>query len=293
MNCLGLGGTERQLVELLRSVDRSRFDSDLCVINQVGELVPVVRSLGFSPTSFHLKGTLFRPNTAVQVARLAKRIRDEHAALVHCHDFYSNLLGSAAARLAGVPYIVSRRDLGAWIGPARAEALKFATRFAPTVLCNAEAIRERIVDHEGVDASRVVVVRNGLDLERFDREAAQAIAPPLPMLDGEGPIVVVVGNMKHAVKGHAELLVAAHQVVRAVPECRFLLVGDGELRPELERAARTLGLGDAALFPGERADVPALLSRCAAAVSASTSEGLSNAVMEAMAAALPVVATRV
>ena len=293
VNCLGLGGTERQLVEVLRGLDRTRFDSDLCVLMRVGELVPTMRALGFAPTEFHLKGSLARPNTAVQVLRLALRIREERARLVHCHDFYSNLVGSAAARLAGVPYIVSRRDLGAWIGPARAQVLRLATRLAPTVLCNAQAIRDSLVDVEGNDPERIVVVPNGLDLELFDREAARPLEAPVKVLAGPGPVVAVVGNMKHAVKGHTDLLLAAHAVLSTAPECRFVLVGDGELRAELEQRARELGIAHAVEFAGRRTDVPAILSRCQLAVSASHREGLSNALMEAMAARLPVVATGV
>ncbi len=293
VNCLGLGGTERQFVELLRGLDRSRFDSEVFALNRVGELLPAVRELGFDPAELHLKGTLLRPNTLVQVARLARHIRTSKAHLVHCHDFYSNLVGSAAARLAGVPYLVARRDLGAWIGPNQARALRLTTRLAPKILCNALAIRDRLVDVEHQDPARIVVVPNGLDVDRFDREAARPLESPLAVLDGPGPVVVVVSNMKHPVKGHAEFLVTAHAVLRAMPEARFLLVGDGALRPQLETRARELGIAHAVVFAGRRIDVPALLGRCQLAVSASHSEGLSNALMEAMAARLPVVATGV
>src|SRR5262245_37328617 len=109
-------------------------------------------------------------------------------------------------------------------------------------------------------SERISVVHNGLDLARFDSEASLPISPPLPDIEGQRPIVAMVGNMKHPGKGHAELLRAAASVVHAVPECRFLLVGDGELRPRLERRARELGIARAVIFAGERTDVPALLT---------------------------------
>lgn len=293
VNCLGIGGTERQLVEQLRRLDRSRFESDVLCLHKVGEFLDPVREIGFEPTQFDLRGTLLRPNTAVQLLLMARRMRETGAALVHCHDFYSNLVGSTAARLVGLPHIVSRRDLGVWIGPTRAKVLAAVTRRATRVLCNAYAVRDRLVNEEGIDSGRIRVIHNGLDLSRFDREAALPLVTPIPALDGRRPTIALVGNMKHPVKGHADLLLAAAAVVRAVPEARFLLVGDGALRTDLERRARELSIGEHVVFLGRRTDVASILARCTVAVSASHAEGLPNAVMEAMAARLPCVATGV
>lgn len=293
VNCLGLGGTERQLVEHLRRLDRSRFTPALYCLQKKGEFLGPLREMGLDPPEFHLRGSLIRPNTAVQIARLAKMLRDSNTSLLHTHDFYSNLVGSAAAGLAGIPFIVSRRDIGVWIGPTQARLLAMVTRMAPFVLCNARAVRDRIVEEEGVNPDRVHVVHNGLDIERFDRDAALPLTPPVPGWVDGAPVVVLVANLKHPVKGHGEFLLAAAAVSRVHPECRFMLVGDGELRPDFERRARDLGLGNRVLFAGRRTDVPALLSRCTIAVSTSHAEGLSNSIMEAMAARLPVVATSV
>lgn len=293
VNCLGLGGTERQLVEHLRRLDRTRFSPRLYCLQKKGEFLGTMRDMGLDPPEFHLRGTLMRPNTAVQIARLAKALRESEAALLHSHDFYSNLVGSAAAGLARIPFIVSRRDIGVWISPSQTKVLSMVTRLAPYVLCNAAAVRDHIVRYEGVDPDRVHVIHNGIDLDRFDEAASMPAQPPLPILDGNGPVVVLVANLKHPVKGHGEFLLAAAAVARVHPECRFMLVGDGELRSEFERRARDLGLGQRLYFAGRRTDVPALLSRCTIAVSASHAEGLSNSIMEAMAARLPVVATAV
>ena len=102
VNCLGLGGTERQLVELLHRVDRERVVSDLCCLQKTGEFLAPLAELGLDPVEFPLHGSLLRPNTLFQVRRLAARLRDTGAQLLHAHDFYSNLVGAAAARLAGV-----------------------------------------------------------------------------------------------------------------------------------------------------------------------------------------------
>jgi len=293
VNCLGVGGTERQLVEQLRRADRNHFDLELFCLQKVGELLDDVRALSLEPTELRLHGSLLRPHTLLQIGRLSRHLKESGARLLHMHDFYSNLVGSAAARLAGVPYIVSRRDLGAWIDWKRATVLAAVTRTAPFVLCNAYAIRDQVVNEERVDPDRVTVIHNGLDIDRFDRDAARMPTSAIPSGRGDGPVVVLVGNMKHPVKGHGEMLRAASAVLRTLPQVRFLFIGDGALRPQLERQVHEMGIDHAVTFAGKRTDVPALLARCHIAVSASHSEGLSNAVMEAMASRLPVVATSV
>ncbi|MFM2153953.1 MAG: hypothetical protein RL199_2388 [Pseudomonadota bacterium] len=293
VNCLGLGGTERQLVELMRRIDRDRVRVDLCCLQKTGEFLEPLQGLGLDPFEFPLKGSLLRTNTLQQVRRLAARLRETGAQLLHAHDFYSNLVGAAAARLAGVPYIVSRRDLGTWRDGRRTAVLRWVTQSAPHVLCNADAIRVRLVEGEHVPAGRITTVPNGIDLAAFDAAATRASGDLEPLFSGTTPVVTMVANLKHPVKGHGDLLLAAAAVVRAVPDARFLLVGDGELRSDLERRARQLGLAKSAVFAGRRSDVPALLARSRLAVCASHSEGLSNAVMEAMAARLPLVATAV
>lgn len=295
VKCLGLGGTEQQLVVLLRELARgrkgqARVTPSLACLMKVGEYLPDVRSLGLEPSEFRLRGSLARPGTLVAALRIAAWIRRENASALHCHDFYTNVVGSVAARLAGVPWIVSRRDLGGWRGPAQARLLASVSRTAPMVLCNTRAAREQVVMTEGVAAHRVHVVPNGLDVEGFDRRAK---APPSPPLELTVPTVVLVANMKHGVKGHENFLKATVLVRRAIGQVRFLLVGDGDLRGPLEQQARETGLANAVIFAGARTDVAALLARSTIAVSASKSEGLSNAIMEAMAASLPVVATHV
>jgi glycosyltransferase involved in cell wall biosynthesis len=293
VNCLGIGGTERQLVEQLRLLDRDVFAADLSCLLKVGELLADVRALGLEPAEFNLRGTLLQPNTVWQIAKLGRRLREKRARLLQAHDFYSNVIGAAAARMAGIPCIVSRRDTGAWIDWKRERLLAGITRRAPFVLCNAYAIRDQLVHDEGVDPAKIAVVHNGLDVPGFDREASAMPAGTLPFESARGPVIAVVANMKLAVKGHVDVLRAASAVVRAVPGCRFLLVGDGALRSTLEREAANLGISHAVVFTGRRRDVPALLRRCQIAVSASHAEGLPNAVMEGMAARLPVVATAV
>ena len=279
-----LGGQERQTVLHLATLDRSRWQPLVRCLRLEGEHLEDLARLGVAPRSLDVR-KVFRPRTAWRVARLAVELRRERVALVHANDFHTNVLGTIAGRLAGVPVVVTRVDLGHVLDAPRRRALAVVSRAAARVIVNALAIRDACLA-DGVPAERIALVRNGVDVAAFDAAASRPGGAP----DGA---VVQVANMHHPVKGHEDLLRAMAGVLREVPGARLLLVGDGARRPELERLARELGIAEHVTFAGHRRDVPSLLARSAVAISASHAEGISNAVLEAMAARLPVVATAV
>jgi glycosyltransferase involved in cell wall biosynthesis len=287
-NRFRMGGQERQTVMNVRTMDRSRFEPVVACLHMDGEHLADLAQIGVRPVVFDLGTSMLRPNTALQVARMVRFIRANGIALVHAQDIYTNVLGAAAARLARVPSVVTRVDLNHNLHGYRRHALTVASRLAERVLVNALCIRDLAIA-DGVDPDRIVVVRNGLDLEAFDKAARRAPEPPAPEPDG----IVCIANMHHPVKGQTDLLMAMRDVVRARPEAHLVLVGDGLRRPHLERGARQLGIADRCHFVGHRQDGPAILARASIGVSSSYAEGISNAILEAMAARLPVVATAV
>lgn len=287
-NRFGLGGQERQTVMNVRTMDRARFEPVVACLHLEGDHLADLAAAGVRPLVFDLGGSMLRANTGLQLVRLVRYIRSTGVSLVHAQDLYTNVLGTVAARLAGVPAVVTRVDLSHAVSGYRKRALELASRGADRVLVNALCIRDLAI-REGVEPDRVVVVRNGIDLAAFDRAARRAPDPPAPEPGG----IVCIANMHHPVKGQTDLLMAMREVARARPEAHLVLVGDGVRRPSLERMARQLGVADRCHFVGHRFDGPAILSRAAIGVSASYAEGISNAVLEAMAARLPVVATAV
>ncbi len=286
-----IGGTEVQVVELLRGLPSS-YRVQVAVLQDEGPLMGAVHQLGHVPEVFPLKGSLARPNSALQVARLASWLRRERVELVHAHDFYSTMLVVPAAKLAGTKVIVGRLDLAHWHGKARRAVLQALTKMADHVVGNAEAIRRMLVEEEGVSAEKVSVIPNGLDLARFDARVREGLKAPLPDTKG-APVVVHVANMNHPVKRQEDLLRALAMVHLKGLVLHAFLVGNGPRRPELERMAKELGLTNTVHFLGHRADVPAIYARADFGVLCSTAEGMSNAVMEGMAAGLPMVVTRV
>jgi glycosyltransferase involved in cell wall biosynthesis len=195
-----------------------------------------------------------------------------------------------AAKLVGCKVVVSRLDLGHWHGPLKRAALARLTRLADRVIVNAQAIRDKLTLREGIPVERISLIRNGIDLRRFDRALRQLPRAPLPQI-GDAPAALLVANMNHPVKRQEDFLVAlAHARIQGAALHGFL-VGDGPRRPQLQALARELKLQGAAHFLGHRTDVPAVAARCTMGVLCSNAEGLSNAIIEGMAARLPMVVT--
>ena len=293
VDCLNVGGTERQLFELLRRTDRERYRPLLASFKPGGELIGKLRDLGIEPVVFPLRGSLVQANTALQITRMAMMIRAENVRVVHAHDFYSNVIGVAAASLAGVKSIVSRRDLADWLGGTQRKALRVACRMADAVLANAAAVAAQTERDFAVASYKMHVVPNGIDVGHFDMQAFKSPDPLLPPGDVSIPRVCMVGSMHLPDKGHADLLEAAAILKARGVRAQYLFVSDGALRSALEDKARALGIADDVLFLGRRHDVPSVLVRCDVVAHPSWSEGFPNAVLEGMCAARPVVATRV
>jgi glycosyltransferase involved in cell wall biosynthesis len=293
VDCLNVGGTERQLFELLRRLDRRRFRPLVACFKSGGELHPRLVEMGLTPIEFPLRGSLAQPNTAVQITRMALLCRRENVQVVHAHDFYSNLIGVAAAMLAGARVIASRRDLAHWLSPGQRQGLRLSCRLADAVIANAAAVAEQTATELGVPGGKLHVVPNGIDVAHFDAQAFHAPEPLLPAAPVALPRVAMVGSMHLPDKGHADLLEAAAILKQRGVRAQYLLISDGALRPSLEARAQALGLHDDVVFLGRRADVPSVLVRADVVAHPSWAEGFPNAVLEAMCAARPVVATRV
>lgn len=292
VNRFYVGGSERQFIERLRRHPQG-FDPHVACLELSGGNLDDFRALGLPhPEIFPLRRSLLRPGTLLQIARLARFIRRRGIRVVHGTEFITNLIGLLAARLAGARMVVSRVDLGHLrdgFGPWHRRLECWLSRAADGVCANAEAVRKLCIEEEGSAPGRTFVVRNGLDLDRFDRLAAQPLDAPVP----EGaPLVAVVANL-WPVKGHRTLLDAVARVVTALPRAHFALVGDGPERAFLQQRIVDLGLGRNVTLLGTRYDVPAILARAQAFCLPSRGEGLPNALMEAMAAGLPAIGTAV
>jgi glycosyltransferase involved in cell wall biosynthesis len=302
LNSFEIGGTERQAVELLKRLDDARFDVRLAALHLRGPFLcevagryPIVRE--FPLTSF------YNANAARQVWRLAGWLRHEHITLLHTHGFYDGLLGVAGARLAQVKCIAAQRHLSLSDRRVHDWGTRLIHRLTDRLLVNSEAIRDYLVESYAVPPAKVALIRNGLLLsEQAARNEHPADAPARLLahdrlrrelrLNRDARLIGMVARL-HPVKGHRYLIEAAVHVIHAFPQAHFLLVGSGPLREELEILAVQLGVSQHVHVLGDRPDAAQLVGDFEVAVLASLQEGLPNAVMEAMAAGTPVVATAV
>ncbi|MEW4568940.1 glycosyltransferase [Tautonia sp. JC769] len=283
---LGLGGTEGQLLEVLRRLDRSRVKPALCLLNAEDDIsrslepdhCPVLR-LGVH--------SLRHPSSMIAAIQLARFLRRKRVDILQVHFPDSTYFGVPVARLAGVPRVVrTRRDLGYWMTPRDRWLGRLYNRWTDATLTNAEACRRSVIEDEEADPAKVLVMENGIDLTKLS-----AIAP-LTGGNGDPQRVGLVANLRD-VKDPGSFVRAAALVSETHPNAKFVIAGEGPLRGEVERLVADLRLGGCLQLLGSVHDVPTLLGELRIAVLCSRSEGMSNSLLESMAAGRAIVATAV
>jgi glycosyltransferase involved in cell wall biosynthesis len=289
------GGTENQFMALGRSLDPDRFDLEFACLRRRGAFVDelVARRIPL----FEYEIATFRSAKAVaQQVRLARHIARRRIDIVHCYSFYGNVFAIPPARAAGAPVVIaSIRDRAPYLTPMQKRAQRLVCRLADRILVNADAVKDWLIA-ERYDTAKIVVIRNGVDVRSERPAVSERILNELG-LPPRVPLVGVVSRLQR-LKGLEPFLEAAAVVARRFREVRFLIVGDAgpedrSYRAGLTELAWRLGLGDRVVFAGLRTDVPELLACVTVSVMPSLDEALSNALLESMAAGVPVVATRV
>jgi glycosyltransferase involved in cell wall biosynthesis len=287
---LGMGGTEKQLVLLAEGLRARGIDTTVLVMFDGGPREDALRAAGVPVVhlGFRRRSAGWRMPAANLAAflRLARHLRRIRPDVLHAFLFHGYVPAAPAGRLARVPVLVAgRRSLADFKRgrPLLLAVERIATGMTDHLVANADAVAEDTRAERGVRPGKVTVVRNGLPDSAFDPVPPADLATPLPL-------VLCVANLI-VYKGHRHLLDAVATLAGRGLPCTLALAGDGPERPRLERQAARLGVD--VRFLGTRSDVERLLARADVAVLASLEEGMSNAVMEAMAAGRPVVATDV
>ena len=294
-NSLETGGSEHQMVEIACRQRARGQEITVGCLSRKGPLLDVLAQAGIGVSEFNPEGRLVGLAGIRQIIRLTVFLRRHRVDVFQSHDLYSTLLGVPAAWLARVPVIISsRRDLASWWWYTRRNRriLRHIQNFSSRIIANSQAVEDFLVREDGFDRRQICVVRNGVDFKRFanasgDREKL------FPNLGREDRLIAVVANMNVKSKGHSDLIAAGQEICQEFPGAKFLCIGDGIERRELERTVEELRLRNHFLFLGRRDDVPNILACCDLFVLPSWAEGLPNSVLEAMAAGVPVVATRV
>jgi len=283
INSLETGGSERQFVELARSLRSQHFQIHLGCVQKKGAFLEGLGELH----QFRLGGSLYGLQSLRSRWKLKKCLQALDIAVAQSFDFYSNLSLIPAAKLARLPAVIgSHRQLGDLLTPAQFHTQLVAFRWCDRVVCNSRAAADRLA-RAGLPQHKLTVIGNALPPEAF----VQA-APALPRVPGVLR-VAMIARMNAVYKNHRGFLRVAARVSAKFPNVQFLLAGDGALRPQLEREAADLGLQGQVQFLGDRRDISAILASVDVSVVCSFSESLSNVMLESMAAGVPVVATDV
>ncbi|MFQ5706550.1 MAG: glycosyltransferase [bacterium] len=286
---LNLGGAETKLLELISQMDRSRFKTTVCSLGMGDRIREAVEKLNVNYVGLQRKSRI----DLSLVFKVAKLIRREKIDVVMTTLFYADVVGALAGSLGHAKAVFSWETISApeWLLKRRLWAYRFAMRYCDTVVSVSDATAKWLIEKRGLRPDKVVVIPYGVNLDLFRQGKNNSLKNEL-QIPLEAPVVGVVARL-HPQKGHRYLIEAAGKIVEQLPETRFVLVGDGELRGELEALVQAKKLDKHFLFLGFRNDVKELMRTFDIFVLPSLYEGLPNVILEAMATGLPVVATAV
>lgn len=291
------GGTPLQVVELALHLDRRQFQPHVIVLSQVDQVLR--ERLQHAGISVNVIGQAnwVQPGAVAAAGRLYRCLRHIRPRILHAFLATGNVLGALLGKLAGVPVIItSHRDLGGFDGVHIVRLNDWIDRhLATTVTANSRAVRAAVARRSGRQAEAISLLYNGIDADRIAGAADRTAKRRELGLPPQALVIGVIANFR-AAKGHRYLLQAFALIAGRFPDALLVLCGQeaqaGQLR-ELQSLVAASGLSGRVRFLGSRRDIDEVLHTLDVLVSPSLSEGFSNAILEAMAAGLPVIATRV
>ncbi len=287
---LGVGGTEGQILELASQLDRGRFAVTVCALKGDGVIAQELRDRGVRVITLDGQGAW-----DVRVLyRLFKVIRAERPDVIHAFLFWANLASRIVGRLLRVPVLISSyRELAGCRTWPRRMADRLTGRWVHAMTCCSEAVRELTLMTVGGEARKYVTIHNGIDPDRFT--AGRRLTGSELGLQEKLPVIGTVCRLSEPEKGLTILLQAMARLAEpsGSPGCQLIIVGKGPSSKRLRELGEKLGVAPWVLFAGARRDVADLLPLTDVFVLPSLSEGFGIAIVEAMAAGRPVVATAV
>jgi glycosyltransferase involved in cell wall biosynthesis len=284
---LDAGGAERALSQLVLGLDRTLWEPRVYCLAPPGPFASVLQDADVVVQCFNAVHLWDAP---VVLWRLQRALRKWRPALLQTSLFHANILGRLAGRWAGVPHIVSGQRVAerrnSWYGRID----KWTGWCVERNVCVSQGVADYCEQIVGLPPHKTVVIPNGVDVPRF------AQAHPVDWtqfgLPSSAQVLIAIGRLEPQ-KGMDDLLTAMMLVAPRAEPCHLVIVGDGPDRAELERRAKEPQIAGRVRFLGRRDDVPNLLRAAMGLISPSRWEGMPNVVLEAMASAKPVIATRV
>jgi glycosyltransferase involved in cell wall biosynthesis len=282
-----INGPSQYFSWIVPRIDKEKFQPFLCSLRSAGKSDVIFRKEGVEVEYFGLNK--YDPRTLQRIMQFVRRHEIE---VLHLTGYASTTFGRIAARLCGRPAIVHEH----WVDPGIGRGLRtlewFLSPWTDYAIAISDTAKRFLVGKKHVRADRIEVILNGIPLERFSNlpdEAGRMKREELG-IPSESPVIGIVG-MFHENKGHRYFLEAAASVAKSFPDSVFLIVGDGELRGDLERQVLESPLLKNVRFLGQREDIPEILRTIYVYICASNSETAPLSLLEAMASGRAIVTT--
>lgn len=279
ITALNIGGAEKLLLDLVKKLDKEKYDIKIATVVEGGNLVEKFEEVGIPVKVFKKKGKI---GLGV-IWKIYRYLRKERPQIVHTHLFGGDTWGRVAAILARVPIIITTEHNTNFDENFLKRAIKkILSFFTAKVIAVSEAVRQYSISKDHINSKKVEVILNGVNLENFLSISQKEFGKP--------PIIGIIGRLAEQ-KGHKYLFEALN-LLRTIPWTLWV-VGDGSLKAELEKLAKILDLRERTIFLGAQENIPEILDKIDIFVLSSLWEGLGLAVIEAAAAAKPIVAANV
>lgn len=285
-------GTEKQLLLLIKNLDRSRFEPYLCVLRTSKWLKSEFSGCKLVDIDFLSFKNL---KSWYRLLVFSYFLKKENIDIVQTYFKDGNKIGVLAGKIGGIKSIIStRRNQGYWHEKGELFVLNILNNYVNKFLANSQNTKSWVKKTEGVNEDKVLVIYNALNCEIFHKgtEEQRIIFREQLGFSKNAILIGLVANLR-PVKSIDLFIKAASVIVQSHPQSGFVIVGEGPERVKLEQLCDSLGLTDSVCFLGKRLDIPDVLSCLDIGVLTSSSESFSNAIIEYMAAGLAVVCSDV
>lgn len=287
---LPVGGIERRLVSVLPRLARRGFDVRLVCLREEGPLAAELRDSGVAVDLIPMRSRLDPRG----IPQLSRYLREHRTQVVHAHMYRAMVPGTLASHLAKVPVVFSQiHNVDTWNTRRQKAMDRFLARWRTGTICVSRAVQDDVVHTLGIARDKAPILYNGVDTDLFrpDPQLRSKIRSELEIEDNR--TVLLSPARLHWNKTPERVLDAFLSVAPDHPDALLLFAGDGPLRDEMQQRIHAAGAEKRVRLLGSRDDMPALYNAADAMVLSSTREGFSNAVIEALACACPVIASDV